>query len=354
VEELEAAEVEHREAMLKGLACESESLLVLLRGIVRAMPLAGIAFCLLSAAGFGAMGIFGKLAYEQGTTVGTLLSVRFALAALLFWALCASSGRLASVRALPRRDVGLALGLGAVGYAAQAGAYFAALKRLDASLLSLLLYTFPVMVALAAAALGRERLTRRVVIALAAALGGGVLVLGGAPSGALDGLGTALGLTAAVVYSAYILSSSGISARLDPLVLATLVATGGAFTLTVAGVLDGDLHLGAITSTGYLWLAAIAVVSTVGAITLFFAGLSRVGPTRASIVSTFEPVTAITLAALVFGESLSALQLSGGALVLGAVVVLAARRAEPATPADLDAIALLESGEVRAVERALA
>jgi drug/metabolite transporter (DMT)-like permease len=322
--------------------------------MLRAMPLAGIAFCLMSAAGFGAMGIFGKLAYEQGVTVGTLLSVRFALAALLFWALCAVSGRLPSVRSLPRRDVVVALSLGAVGYAAQAGAYFAALERLDASLLSLLLYTFPVMVALAAAALGRERLTRRVAVALAIAFLGGVLVLGGAPSGALDPLGTTLSLTAAVVYSAYILSSSGISARLDPLVLSTLVTTGAAFTLTLAGALDGDLAISAIASPGWLWLAAIALVSTVGAITLFFAGLSVVGPTRASIVSTFEPVTAITLAALVFGESLSPIQLSGGLLVLGAVVVLAARRAEPSPAPALDDVALLEPAEIRALEQATA
>jgi drug/metabolite transporter (DMT)-like permease len=295
--------------------------------IAVAMRTVGILLCVASAAFFGAMGIFGKLAYDEGVTVGTLLSVRFALAAAVFWAVLAASGRLSSLRRLGRREIALALGLGAIGYAAQAGAYFASLERLDASLLSLLLYTFPVMVALAAAALGRERLTRRVVAALALASFGGVLVLGGAPSGALDPVGTALGLTAAVVYSAYILTSAPISSRMDPLVLATLVATGAASTLTVAGVVDGDLRLGPVSSAGYGWLGAIAVVSTVGAITLFFAGLSRVGPTTASIVSTFEPVTAIALAALVFGESLSAVQLLGAALVLGAVVALSARRA---------------------------
>jgi hypothetical protein len=52
-----------------------------------------------------------------------------------------------------------ALGLGAVGYATQAGLFFAALERMDASLLSLVLYTYPAWVALSAAALGRETLT---------------------------------------------------------------------------------------------------------------------------------------------------------------------------------------------------
>ena len=64
------------------------------------------------------------------------------------------------------------------------------------------------------------------------------------------------------------------------------------------------------------------VVSTVGAILLFFAGLARVGPSAASILSTLEPVVTVGLAAAAFGESLSPLQLLGGALVLSAVVVM--------------------------------
>ena len=109
----------------------------------------GALLCLASGAAFGAMAIFGKLAYQEGATVGTLLAVRFALAALLFWALVARSGGLRRLRAISRRDIALALALGAVGYSAQAGAYFAALRRMDASLLSLLLYTFPAIVTVA-------------------------------------------------------------------------------------------------------------------------------------------------------------------------------------------------------------
>ena len=58
---------------------------------------------------------------------------------------------------------------------------------------------------------------------------------------------------------------------------------------------------------------------------LFFAGLRRVGPTTASILSTAEPVTTVVLAFVVFGESLGAVQLVGGALVVGAVFVRARR-----------------------------
>ncbi|WP_272477403.1 DMT family transporter [Baekduia alba] len=291
----------------------------------------GALFCLASAAGFGAMGVFGKLAYDAGATVGTLLAVRFALAAVVLWAFVLATGRAGELGALPRRDVAMALALGGIGYSAQAGAYFAALDRLDASVLALLLYTFPVIVTVAAIVLGREVFSGRTALALALSCGGLVLVLAGAAAGALDGLGTALGLTAAVVYSAYILVSEGVAQRVGPLALSTLVCTGAAFTLTVVGVVGGGLRLGAVSAEGLGWIAAITMVSTVGAVGLFFAGLSRVGPSTASILSTFEPVVTVSLAFAVFGESFSAEQLAGGALVLAAVVVVRA----PAAPVEL-------------------
>jgi drug/metabolite transporter (DMT)-like permease len=295
----------------------------------------GTLLCLASAVAFGAMGIFGKLAYDEGATVGTLLAVRFVLAAGLFWALAAGTGAARQLRTVPRRDIGLALALGAVGYSAQAGAYFAALQRLDASLLSLLLYTFPAMVTIAAIVLGREQASRRTAGALVLASGGLFLVLAGAGAGALDPLGTLLGITAAVVYTAYILTSAGVAERVGPLVLSALVCTGAATTLTLATAVHGDLHVAGVSPVGFVWLAGIAVVSTVGAVSLFFAGLKRVGPTSASILSTAEPVTTVVLAFLAFGESLGPVQLLGGALVIGAVFVLSApgRRAAPARAA---------------------
>ena len=144
----------------------------------------GTLFCLASGAAFGAMGVFGKLAYGEGATVGTLLAVRFTLAAALFWAARRPRGRRARgarrvtagrrAPSLARRD-DLALGPRAsapCGYALQAGCYFAALERIDASLLSLLVFTFPAIVAAAAIALGRERADSRRLGALIVARGG--------------------------------------------------------------------------------------------------------------------------------------------------------------------------------------
>jgi drug/metabolite transporter (DMT)-like permease len=278
--------------------------------------------CLASGTAFGAMAIFGKLAYGEGVTVGTLLAVRFVLAAGLFWAIVFASGGMRELRSLRPRDIGVGVALGACGYALQSGSYFAALQRIDASLLSLILYTFPAIVAGAAVALGRERLNARRGSALALALGGLVLVVAGAGTGALDGIGAALGLAAAVVYSTYILVSDGVVGRVSPAVLSALVCTGAGVSLTTASALLGELRPADVTAAGWGWLACLGGVSTVTAISLFFAGLRRVGPTTASILSTVEPLVTVLLAFLVFGERLAAAQLVGGVLVLTAVLVL--------------------------------
>ena len=312
--------------MLPNNRQQAGSLLKLEGGTIGPCPRSALSSASLPRSPSARWRIFGKLAYDEGATVGTLLAVRFVLAAAMFWALVAVTGAARQLRTLARRDLALAIALGAVGYSAQAGAYFAALRRLDASLLSLLLYTFPAMVTVAAIALGRERANRRTAAALGLASAGLVLVLAGAGAGALDPVGTMLGVSAAVIYSTYVLSSAGVAGRVGPLLLSALVCTGAATTLTLAVAAGGDMHLGDVSAAGFGWLAGLAAVSTVGAVSLFFAGLQRVGPTTASILSTAEPLTTVLLAFLAFGESLGPVQLGGGALVLGAVLVLSAPR----------------------------
>ncbi len=282
------------------------------------MILVGPLLCLLSAAGFGAMAIFGKLAYDDGVEVGDLLLVRFALAAVLLLAVAQGTGAL---RGLSRRAVLIALGMGAIGYAAQSGLFFGALERMDASLLALILYTYPALVLVAAVALGRERATGRRVAALAVALAGVALVLVGAASGDIDPLGAAMGFAASLVYTVYILVGDRVGGGIPLLAFVALVCTGATCTFAVASAVRGgpELDFGV---AGWGWIGCIVLVSTVGAILLFFAGLKRVGPSAASILSTLEPVVTVGLAAAAFGESLSAVQLAGGALVLSAVVVM--------------------------------
>jgi drug/metabolite transporter (DMT)-like permease len=290
--------------------------------------LVGALLCVASAAAFGGMAVFGKLAYEAGVGVFTLLVVRFVLAASLLAAL--NAGRRA--RAMPRgRILVAALALGAVGYAAQSALFFAALTRIDASLIALLLYLFPALVTLGAVALGRDRLDAVRVGSIVLAFTGLVLVLFVGTPAHLDGLGVALAIGAALVYTAYILASDTVLEDAEPLSLAALVCSGAAVTFVVAGAVSGEVSFD-FEPIGWVWLGGIVAVSTVTAIVLFFAGLERVGPSRASIISTVEPLVTVTLAFLVFGESLSPTQLLGGALVLASVLLLQTLGGNPEPP----------------------
>jgi drug/metabolite transporter (DMT)-like permease len=267
------------------------------------------------------MAIFAKEAYRNGVSVTTLLALRFAIAACAFWVIVAARRPLST----PARGALLSgLALGAIGYAAEAGAFFAALTRIDASLTSLLLYTYPAIVFAAAVALRRERADRRRISALALATGGAALVLVGGGTGALDPLGVALALGAALSYSAYILLADHVLKRLDPFLLSALISTGAAASFTAVGAASGTLHP-QLAASAYVWIAALALVSTVVAISAFLVGLPKVGPASASIVSTIEPVVTVGLAMLCFGERLGGVQVAGGALVLIAVILLAAK-----------------------------
>jgi drug/metabolite transporter (DMT)-like permease len=291
----------------------------------------GLLLCLASAIGFGAMAIFAKVAYNHGATVTTLLTLRFGIAAAVLWAIVAATGR-----PLPaRRGAVAGIGLGAFGYSAQAACYFSALQHIDASLTALLLYTFPVLVFVAAVMLGRDRATPVRVAALGLALAGVGLVLVGGSAGALNATGVALALGAALTYTVYILVADTVVGEADSFALAAIVATGAAAALLVFAAATGRLDFD-LDASGWAAIVALALVSTVGAISLFFLGLSRVGPSTASIVSTAEPLVTVALAALVFSERLGPVQLAGGVLVLMAVVVLQLRTESPARPAAPD------------------
>lgn len=278
----------------------------------------GVLLCLASACGFGAMAVFAKLAYGAGLDVVTLLSLRFVLAAALLWAIVA-------LRGVPLRAVRRALAAGAVlglaGYSLQAGLFFLALERIDAGLTALLLYTYPAFVTVGGLLLGRDRADRRRWVALGVASLGLILVLG-AGGGDIDAIGAGLALGSGLAYSIYILGSDRVVRRIDPLAFAAAVCTGAAVTFVLAAAIGGGLDLG-FGAEGWGWVLAIVTVSTVLPIVTFFGGLDRVGPSRASILSTVEPPVTVLLALLVFGETLGWLQVVGGALVLsGAVLVV--------------------------------
>ena len=280
----------------------------------------GLAFTLLSAFAFSMLGVATQIAYGAGATVGTLLTGRFLVSASLLWGLVA----LLRVRRPSARQVLTGLALGA-GYAVHARLYSEALARLDAGVVDLLLFTYPAIVTLAVVALRRERLTRKRGLALVAATTGTTLVLAGG-LGRLDPVGVGIAFAAAVAYSAYILVSAGQLRQTDPFVLAALVTTGAGVVLIGGSAAQGDISFG-LGASRLAAVAAVGVIAVAGMAT-FLAGIERLGPARASIVSAVQPGLTPVLGLAVFSDRLGPAQILGAGLVIGAVAVLEAGRSE--------------------------
>ncbi len=261
------------------------------------------------------MPIFARFAYASGVSPITLLFLRFAFAAPVMLGLVA----LRRVQ-LPRGAALLALiGLGGVIYVVQALCYFTALTRAPASLVALILYLYPILVALGAVIVYGERFTLAKAIALVLALGGAALMIGFETGGTAAGV--ILAMAAAAIYAVYILTGTKVMRTVPALAAAAVVICSTGVVYGGLAAIRGPVWPG--NPVGWLSVAALALVSTVAPIAMFFAGLERVGPTSASILSTFEPAVAVALSALLLGEALTPAKVAGGALVLGAVLVTA-------------------------------
>jgi drug/metabolite transporter (DMT)-like permease len=273
----------------------------------------GIFLVVVSAAGFGTLAILGRYAYADGLDALTILFLRFSLSAVVM------AGVLAARREpLPRGRTSLWLvGMGALGYVGQAFCYFTALKYASAGLVALLLYLYPAFVAILSVVWRRETVTLYKVIALALALVGTALTV--EPAGG-QFLGVLLAILAAAIYSVYIMVGTQVMKQVSAIPSSTVIfaAAGGMSGLLM---LWNGPHLPA-TSLGWATIGAMVLVATVLPVAAFLAGLERIGPTNAAMLSTLEPVVTVLLAASLLGETLKPVALLGGGLILGAVVLL--------------------------------
>lgn len=289
----------------------------------------GVLLIALSAIGFGAMAIFARLAYAGGADVTGVLLLRFAAAALILLALV----RLRRLPWPPPRTLAWLAAMGGIGYVGMSWCYFTALNYAPASLVALLLYTYPTLVTLLAAVFLHERITWRKLGALLLCGLGTLLVIGpnlstgaGAAGGAsLTGVG--LGLAAAAIYALYIVAGTRVTRGLDPMMTTTVVCVAASAVLGGWALLRGATGMPLrlpLTAAGWGGVAGVALVSTVVAVIAFFAGLKRLGASLASMLSTLEPVVTVGLASWLLSESLAGWQWLGGVLTLSGVLWLAA------------------------------
>lgn len=279
----------------------------------------GAGLVALSAASFGAMAIFARFAFADGIEVSALLFLRFLIAGAVMAVVMT-----ATRRPWPRgRNRMVLVLMGGVGYVGQSLCFFLALNHASAGLVALLLYLYPFLVTVIGMMFLGERMTRlRAAAVLAALLGTGLTIgsgLGGSP------LGIALGVAAALIYSVYILVGSRVLQEEEPLGAATVVMLSAAVVFGLGVALESPRF--PASAAGWGSVLAIALVSTVLAMVGFFAGMKRLGASDAATLSTLEPVVTFVLAAVFLDESVTLIQVVGGAVVLTAVIALARSRA---------------------------
>ena len=274
----------------------------------------GAALCLLAGVAFSVSPVLVQIAYRHGAAVTGVLAWRYLVAAVLLTLVARRR-----LRRVPLRAAVAAFAMGAVVYASDSFLFFASLERTSAPLASLVHYAHLAIVVGVAAIAGRERLSRRRLIALAAIFAGVAFVGGGAANPDLTGIALALG--SAVVYAVYILLSGRLLRDADPVGLTAILTAGVATTFLAVGGAGGSLgHVGG--GVGLACLIAAALVGSVVAVTSFLGGIRLIGPSKASLLVTVEVPVTIALAAVVMGQRLTPAQLVGAAFVVGAIAVL--------------------------------
>ncbi len=285
----------------------------------------GLARVLLAAAAMGTLGPLAGLAYAEGMEPATFSALRAALGATILGVLVVTR-RQPSVRLtrLPARQrVTLSLAVAVNGLTNLC--LFLAFGAMAVGLVMAVYYCYPVVTALLAAALGRERLTRSRVIALACACTGLALVLGNGlgPGTHATVAGVALAGTAAALHAIYLVAIRGGFDDVPAVQATSLVLLGG---LVISGaaavVLEGPDAVGDWVGAPIVW-AAIGCAGTLGALPKVWvlAGVRLIGSTGAAVALLTEPIVAVIVAAVALGQRLTAVEVAGGATILVAVVL---------------------------------
>ena len=192
-------------------------------------------------------------------------------------------------------------------------------KYIPVGLAMLIMYTYPLMIAVAGWLTGAEPFTLDRLFAILAAFAGLALTLH-TPHADIDWRGVAWAVFTAVVFSAVLIVSGRTMRGVDRRIL-MLYLTSTA--VVIVGVVSLALVPLEWPRTDHGWtLLAVSTGLYVLATTLLFTAVKMIGPLRTAIIDNSAPIWAIVLGALLLGERLSAVQLFGGALVIGAVLLV--------------------------------
>jgi drug/metabolite transporter (DMT)-like permease len=289
--------------------------------------LAGAGLTVAMAVLFSGVVIFGK-AILDGNLPFVILSVRFGGTAVVLGLLVRATGR--ALAPEPGERLGLVLA-GIFGYGTESALYFSALNHGSAAAVTLLFYTYPVIVMLVSIAVERRAPAGLLVVALGLAVAGSAIVVVGGSGVDIQPVGIVLSLACATAYSGYLMGADRVLKRTNPMTAGLWLAGSAAVANVTYALLfrATDLPAG-----GGWWQLAGMVVFTAGAFVCMLAGLQRIGAVRNAIIGVLEPLSVAVLAWAFLSEPISAPVAIGGTLILGgavcATLVRTTRVQEPA------------------------
>ncbi len=309
----------------------------------RARSWVGVGYVLLAATLFSVNGTVSKLVMAAGLSSLRLVEIRCLGAALLF-AVIASWRRPGSLR-IGRRELGFVCVYGVVGLALVQWLYLVAMTRMPVSISLLIEFTAPLLIALWVRYVRKEPVRGRIWVALVLTLAGLALVAQVWAGLTLDAVGVVAASLAAVALAAYYLLGERGLARRDPWSLAAwsfaaaavfwaLLQPWWTYPFAQLGV-DVGLRgngTGPLVPT-WMLVGWVVVLGTLAPFALVLTALTRIGATRVGLVGTAEPPLAGLVAWAAIGETLTTVQIVGGAVVLAGIVLAESARAPQPTQA---------------------
>lgn len=195
---------------------------------------------------------------------------------------------------------------------------FQAYRYTTVSVATLSYYFAPVLVTVACPVLFHEKLTGRQILCFVMSTVGVALIVAAGESGSAENhlLGIALGLGAAVLYAGVVLTNkfirniTGIQRTFFQFLAAALVL------VPYVALTDG-FHLTGLDTSGWINLLILGLFHTGVTYFLYFSSLKELPGQEAAVLSYIDPVVAIIVSVLLLGESITVLQIVGGAMVLG-------------------------------------
>lgn len=275
----------------------------------------GTVLAILAALGLGLAVALSRYAYEGGSNGITVAATRAGLMAMGLPLFCRLSGR---SLAIPWRAWGHCVGLGALTAMMFYG-HVGAVEFIPVGLAVLLFFTYPPMIAVLNIVVVRARVTLPSLVAIAAAFLGLALMLG-VSFDAVDprGIVLALGAGMAAAWNAVWLVRR--MKGHDPMVVTTHLALVAAAVLLCLCLGFGTIAWPVNTSGwGGLWAVVLLQATSVP---LYFLGLSYIGAMKSAMFTNTQPLISIAAAYLLFGEIMTPVQLLGGALVLGGILLM--------------------------------